>query len=583
MESVLGKECILQNIDERKILTICQKFSLGHTLASLLCNKNIEIPEIPFFLNPTIKQLMPDPLKLDEMDKAVKTVAAAVINKTKITIYGDYDVDGATSVAILLRYFENLGRSDVSFYIPDRFEEGYGVNEKAILKIHKTNTKIIIMVDCGTTSHDCIELCNRLGMQSVIFDHHACDKNNPNASAFVNPHSLKQRLGLEGNEKYMKSLCSVGIVFLFLVALQRELSNLNFFNNSLVAPDLMDFLDLVSLGTVCDVMPLTGLNRAFVKRGLEKIATRKNLGIRHLIDSAGIREKVSSYHMGFIIGPMINAGGRIGSSRTAAELLSTNDEIKARELSYELLQFNSQRKTIEKNMTKEAIEQNEKNSPNEPIVLVVCKNFNKGLVGIVASRMKDMFGKPAFIGCIDEENTITGSCRSVDGINIGAIIKEALDKDILIKGGGHEMAGGFTLELEKLSEFQVFLKNKTENFMKTYKPKLYIDACLSVSGVTLDLIKELSELEPFGQGNSQPKFLLNNVTTTFFNTVGEKHLQCVLSSEDGKKVKAIAFNCSDKIIEALKSHKRISVIGTIKKNEWNNTETLQFIIEDIIL
>ncbi|MDR1908282.1 MAG: single-stranded-DNA-specific exonuclease RecJ [Holosporales bacterium] len=579
MISVSGKKWLFPQYDEREVLTIQQRYGLSDTMARILSARHVILEEIPTFLDPKIKDLLPDPSLLLGMDAAIDRTIRAIRNKPqpeKITIFGDYDVDGATSVSLLHKYFEQIG-VQVDYYIPDRLSEGYGVNPDAIRKIHARETTLIIMVDCGTTSVSEVALANSLGMDSIILDHHNASVELPEAVAVVNPHRVDQPF-----VPYTQNLCAAGVVFLFLVGLQRSLKNSDFFTfsslNPQKVPDLMSFCNLVALGTVCDVMPLQGLNRAFVRRGLDMM--RKNHGIRALIDVAGIKDKISAGHLGFAVGPRINAAGRIGSSSLGVQLLTTHDELVAKEIAINLNALNEERQRMEKRILEDAIAQIENNKlADNSVILVGDKSWHAGLIGIVASRLKDRYNRPCFVASFEEGGACKGSARSIDGVNIGELIHKAVKASILSSGGGHAMAGGFSLSEETFADFYGFLNKETAEFMKEYQPTLKIDAEMSCP--SMDLLHELEKFEPFGVGNPSPKLCFHRVQPVFVKVLNGGHMQCVFKNEAGSTINAVAFRCeSTELGRALQCYRRMSIVGTLKEDAIKQGE-VRVIMEDV--
>lgn len=570
------KTWIFRPIDERYVATVRQKFGVSDFLARFLSARAIPLEDVPSFLNPKIRDLLPDPSRLLDMSKAATRTAQALKNGEAITIYGDYDVDGATSVALLLRYFEALGYP-ATFYIPDRLSEGYGVNVAAVEELASKGTNLLIMVDCGTGSVTEIERAQALGMDTLVLDHHIAGSKLPPATAIVNAFRLDQP-----PVPFIQDLCSAGLVFLFLVELQRQLRTVDP-EKALAAPNLMDFCDFVALGTVCDVMPLRGLNRAFVQRGLEVLARRTNCGLRALMDAAAITDHPSAHHLGFVLGPRINAGGRIGTSRLGTELLTTADDLRAKELSITLNHLNAERQALERQTVDEALQQIEaKGLGHHPVLLVGADTWHPGVIGIAASRLKEAFARPVFIAAFQEDEA-KGSARSVEGLDVGTLIHTALQKGILKGGGGHAMAGGFTVERAKFEAFRTFLNDQAGAFMAAYKPELKIDAELSLGGATVDLLKELDRLEPFGAGNARPYFCFRHVRIRSARAVGAGHVQCVLEDGRGGSLRAIAFRCQETPLGDLLSapdRRPLSVVGTLDRNIWQGQTRLQLILED---
>lgn len=576
MISLSRKKWLFKDNDELAILNICQKFSISEMIARIIHSRNIPFEQIQSFLNPRLKDLLPDPLILKDMEPAIQRVITAIQNHEKITIYGDYDVDGATSVSQLVLYFRMLG-INVSYYIPDRIEEGYGVNSGAIRHLHQEGSKLIIMVDCGTTSIEQIELANTLGIDSIILDHHAVGIKLPPAIAVVNPHRVDQ---LDAQD--IKELCAAGVVFLFLVGLQRALRQISFFQQNM--PELMHFCDLVALGTVCDVMPISGLNRAFVKRGLEILQQRRNLGLEALIHISGLKEQISAYHFGFVLGPRINAGGRIGKSTLGTQLLTTQDPLIAQEIAQQLNILNEQRHHIEQQTFNEAIQQIENQKFDQHSVIIVSHaDWHPGIVGIVASRLTEKYKRPCLVATIDHQ-WIKGSARSIEGVDIGDLFHKAIESGLLDQGGGHAMAGGFTIERSKLEVFRNFLCQQADAAVKSYCPTIAIDAQIALSGATPALLEEMELLEPFGVGNPAPRWYFNQVWVRNARIIGSNHIQCVLQDNKGTTVQAIAFKVvNSPLADALFNAQPLSVVGTLKKNTWNQNSAVQIIIEDIAL
>jgi single-stranded-DNA-specific exonuclease len=573
MLSALGKEWVFRNIDNLKVLTICQKHNVSDIIAQISCARNIS--QLQSFFKPTIRELMPEPFLLKDMESAVKRTIKAIQNNEKITIYGDYDVDGATSIALLIKFFNHIGIT-VDYYIPNRVSEGYGLNIEALQKI-KENSSFIIVVDCGTMSIDEIDFANQNGLESVILDHHQTEGPLPK-TIVVNPHRSDQE-----PIPYIKNLCAVGVVFFFLVAIQRELRDSGLFEPSKL-PNLMNSLDLVALGTVCDVMPIHGLNRAFVHLGLELIQTRQNHGIRALLEITEVRGKITTNTLGFVLGPRINAGGRIGAPHLGTEILTTTSESEAQKIAITLQKLNTERQTMEKATLNEAINTIETQKLyNNPVLLVGQANWHPGIIGLLANRLKERYNKPAFVFTASVP-LAKGSCRSVEGIDIGYIIKRATNAGILLRGGGHAMAAGFIFDCKKEGEFYAFLNEETHDFMKSYKPTLKIDARISLKGVTVSIVDELEKLEPFGVGNTEPKFHISRVIVKWSQIIKGEHIQCVLSDESGAIAKAMVFKGGNTEMEKiLTSNLPIDIVCTLKKNSWRNSNSVQILIEDAML
>ncbi len=599
--SILGRNWHQKTFDERHSLAILQRFEISEVLSNLLSAREISLGEIENFLEPKIKTSLPDPFELNDMDKAVAHVIEAIHARKKITIFADYDVDGATSSALLKRFFREAG-VNADIYIPDRVLEGYGPNSQALLNLKKSGTDLVITLDCGTVAFKPLEDAAAVGLEIIVIDHHLGVLEKPQSIAVINPNLL--------DEKFPhKNLCAAGVTFLFVVAINKKLREENFYAQK-KEPNLLNLLDLVALGTVCDVMSLTGLNRAFVAAGLKILKQRKNLGLREICDLAGLDEEPSAYHLGFVIGPRINAGGRVGKSDLGATILSSEDEEEVKAIAQQLETFNKQRKEIEVQVLEEAVKSLESGpltrsatepwaggfSKNDPIIFAVAKNWHQGVIGIVASRLKDLYNKPVAVIAIDDEGKKgKASCRSISGVDFGGEILKARLEGLLIEGGGHAMAGGFSVAPEKISELhQFFCKNLAQKVEEISAQKnAEFDIALDLAQVNLDLLKELAKLEPFGVGNMRPKFLLRNVTKVKANLVGQtaEHISCIFSAKSALgfngQIQAIAFRSNKTPLGEMlldpKFTKPISLIGTLNINAWMGVEKVQMIIEDVLI
>ncbi len=589
--SILGLQWHQKKFDERLALGISQRFGISEVLSGLLAEREISLDEIENFLEPKIKTALPNPFELGDMEKAVEHVIAAIHARKKITIFADYDVDGATSAALLKRFFREVG-VDVGIYIPDRVLEGYGPNSQALLNLKKSGTDLVITVDCGTVAFKPLEDAAAAGLDIIVIDHHLGVLEKPQSIAVINPNLL--------DEKFPhKNLCAAGVTFLFAVAINKKLREENFYAQQ-KEPNLLNLLDLVALGTVCDVMSLTGLNRAFVAAGLKILKARKNLGLREICDLAGLDEEPSAYHLGFIIGPRINAGGRIGKSDLGAILLSSENEEEIKSIAQQLEIFNKQRKEIEVQVLDEAVKALESGvggfKTTDPIIFAVSKNWHQGVIGIVASRLKDLYGKPVAVIAIDDEGKKgKASCRSISGIDFGGEILKARFADLLIEGGGHAMAGGFSVVPEKISALhQFFCQNLGEKVAEiTAQKKAEFDIALDLPQVNLDLLKELAKLEPFGVGNMRPKFILRDVVKVRANLIGktQEHISCIFSAKSvvgfQGQIQAVSFRSAGtplgEILLDPKSTKPMNLVGTLNINAWMGVEKVQMIVEDVLI
>ncbi len=575
--SVTGKNWILKESDQNKILYLKDNFFLDEIIAKLLVLRNINTEDINSFLNPSIKNFLPNPENLQDMKKTSIRMIEAIEKNEKVGVFGDYDVDGASSTALLGKYFDELNLK-YDFYIPDRKTEGYGPSIKGFKELIDKNVKIIFTVDCGTLSYEAIDYAKNQKIDVIVLDHHQSEIKLPNAFSVVNPN----RLDDTSNLKY---LCAAGVTFMFLVSINKHLRSIDWFNkNRIKEPNLINYLDLVSLGTVCDVVPLIGLNRAIVKQGLKILKFKKNLGIKTLLDICKIETNPSIYHLGYILGPRINAGGRVGKCSHGANLLLNSNPKEVFKLASELDLYNKERQMIEKDLI-EKILKNVANKVNDPILILKGENWHEGVIGIVAARLTDKFNKPAIV--ISFKDKIgKASARSVFGFDIGSAIISASQKKILIKGGGHKMAGGFTIDISNLEKFKEFMFNKFSkiNDIMPKEKKLYLDCKIAPSAINLEFYEKVNSLSPFGSGNPEPKFIMENLRLLNSKIVGEKHIKSVLIGPEGTSIKTIAFNATDNELGVYLSKKKqntFNIAGKLSLNEWRGQKNVEFIIDDI--
>jgi single-stranded-DNA-specific exonuclease len=578
-----GKYWRSRDYNEGFISDLARVLKISDLLARLLSSRVNSIEEAEQFLDPKIKSQLPDPLHLKDMEQAINRTLKAIAASEKICIFADYDVDGATSSALLLNIFQEL-RVDASIYVPDRISEGYGPTAEAMHKIHKKGVSLLITVDCGSVAFDALGAASDIGMDVIVIDHHISMDNLPKAVAVINPNRLDET-------SECKNLAAVGVSFLFAVALLTKLKSVGYFQEkNLIPPNLINQLDIVALGTVCDVMQLTGLNRAFVKQGLKVARSRGNMGYKTLCDVANIQEAINCYHLGFVLGPRINAGGRVGKSSLGATLLSTNSELEAHNIANELERHNEERKVIELVMIEEANAMAEMQK-DDPMLFIKGEGWHPGVIGIVAGRLKEKYNKPVAVIALNE-GIGKASCRSIRGVDFGCKLIEAKQQGLLIAGGGHAMAAGFTAEENKLGELQEFLNNKFKKDLEKSDIHLYeyYDIDLTSSSATLDLIREIDLLEPFGVGNQSPTFRFSNLYVLKADIVGAKHIRVIFAPEreafGSKPLTAIAFNVvgtemGDKLLSR-KPH-AMSVFGKLKVNKWQDRETVQLQLSDILI
>ncbi|MBO6483817.1 MAG: single-stranded-DNA-specific exonuclease RecJ [Pelagibacteraceae bacterium] len=575
--SVLGKNWISKRYNEDQVNFLKENFDLSEIVSKLIAIRNINIEEVKLFLNPKIKNFLPNPFILKDMEKAADRTVKAIKNNEKIGIFGDYDVDGATSTAILGNYFNQIDRK-IEIYIPDRKSEGYGPNQQGFEKLISNGSKLIFTVDCGTLSFDTINFSQSKNTDVLVLDHHQSDLKLPNAFSIVNPNRFDDKSNLN-------YLCAAGVCFMFLVALNKKLREIDWFKkNNIDEPNLMNYLDLVSLGTVCDVVPLIGLNRAIVSQGLEVLKNKLNLGLKTLKNVCGIESNITTYHLGYVIGPRINAGGRIGKCSHGANLLLSKDSKETFKIATELESFNEERRLIESNMLKKIKNTISINS-DDPVIVLSGHNWHEGIIGIIASRLKEKYNKPTVIISV-EKGLGRASARSVSGFDIGTVIINAVQNKILKKGGGHKMAGGFTIDENKIEEFKDFLKKKFLKIEKNLNKKniLLFDAKISPSALNESFFSEINSLSPFGSANPEPKFVVENLELLKSSIVADKHIRSLLSAPDGSAVKSIAFNAIKTDLETYllsKNRKKFNILGKLSLNEWKGEKKVEFIIDDI--
>ncbi|CEG20862.1 single-stranded-DNA-specific exonuclease RecJ [Anaplasma phagocytophilum] len=568
---VSGAVWKVHNATYRDVLTIKQKFGLSEIVAHVLAIKRIPLDDIRDFLFPTLKLLLPDPFHLLDMGKAVDRILKAIYEKERIVIFGDYDVDGATSSAMLKRYFESIGAT-AEVYIPDRLKEGYGPNPEALIKLRKKGCSLCITVDCGTVAHEPISVARAAGLDVIVVDHHIGSPTLPDATAIINPNRLDET-------STYTYLSGVGTSFMLLIALNKTLRQAGYFQQE-NEPNLMNYLDLVALGTVCDVMPMLKLNRAFVKQGLKVMSERGNMGLRTLADAIGIEEKPSVYHLGFCIGPHINAGGRIGNSSLGARLLSSNDAIECNKIVTMLLDLNNERKEIENRSLAEALAQAELLVDEGKNIIMVTGNWHVGVIGIIAGRIKERFFLPTIVISLDGDMG-KASARSVAGIDIGAAVLSAKFEKLIPEGGGHEMAAGFSVHRSQIGPlYKFFLERfKDVNIQKA----LHASGILSTAGISSALCRELQLLEPFGPGNPEPKFVLRNVRIKNPAIIGESHIKCLIDDGSGAAVRGMCFKCvgTELALGLLQGGIAVHLLGKVSMNQWRGNEYVQFIIDDL--
>lgn len=562
---------------------LCQADNLVQRI--LMTRGITDMASMEKFLNPSIKEYMPNPSVLHDMDIAARLIVDAVLSHKKIAIYGDYDVDGITSTAIFVKYLRALG-CDVMWHLPTREGEGYGLNIAAVDDIARAGAQMMITVDCGISGNTEVVHARAIGMQVIITDHHSPDSVLPDADAVINPKRADDTSGLS-------YLAGVGVAFLTLVALRRELKSRPLAADMAQRVDdtnLMNFLDLVALGTICDTMPLVGLNRAFVATGLKVLGLRQNLGLRTLMDVAGIK-KPSVYAAGFALGPRLNAAGRLDSAAPALELLLTDNPLVANDLAQRLHAMNQERIDIQNAIMLSANDLAKKCCDSGRCSLYVCgDNWHGGVMGIIAGRLKDKYNLPSCVAT-RSDGVVNGSGRSIPGVDLGRIIHDALANGILSEGGGHAAAAGFSLSAENEVAFCDFLEQSVKEQLNGEMPhqEIVADAEIDAGGATMKLVNKLSALEPFGQGNPEPMLILHGAVLRYAAVMGNgAHLRGAVATSAGTQLSFVGFNLvgtpvGDFLLDDANANTKIIMLGRLKENEYNGRVNAQFFIEDIAI
>ena len=578
--SVTGRAWVdrLDATTTRTATAIAQRAGISEILARIIAARGVSLDEASVWLEPTIRGLMPDPSTLTAMDALAERLAKAITDNEAIALFGDYDVDGACSCALMARYLRHFG-IEPQVHIPDRIFEGYGPNIAAMDKLIDSGASLIITLDCGTTSDGPIAHARSRGADVLVIDHHLSDHELPDATALVNPNRPDDISGLG-------YLCAAGVTFMVLVAVNRALRN----RGDTGLPDLLKLLDLVALATVCDVVPLTGLNRAFVVRGLEVARRGDNKGIAALALAARLSGPINPYHLGFLIGPRINAGGRIGNAAMGTELLTVDDEHHALAIAARLDELNAERQRIEVEAVEEAAAVAELEiggGEGPPVLVLASANWHPGVAGLIAARLRERFERPTFAIALGPDGTGTGSGRSMPGVDLGRAVIEAVERGLIAKGGGHAMAAGVTIKPGQLGPFRAFLAEALSVDVTAARAAtaLSIDAALTARGASLDLVHDLERAGPYGAGNPSPVFAFPAHRARFAQVVGKGgHVSFTLTSEDGARLKAIAFRAASSAIgDALlrEPDPAFHFAGALSIDHYQGREQVQFRLTDL--
>ncbi|TBY13113.1 single-stranded-DNA-specific exonuclease RecJ [Rhizobium laguerreae] len=568
----------LDQAGQNRALAMSQIHGLPDLIARVLAGRGVTVDEAIEFLDPTIRSLMPDPHRLTDCEKAATRLLRAIERGESVAIFGDYDVDGAASSALMFRFLSHFGvRANI--YIPDRVFEGYGPNPAAINQLIDNGAQLIVTVDCGSTSHEALAAAAARNIDVVVIDHHQVTHELPPCHALVNP-NREDDLSGQGH------LCAAGVVFMVLVATLRLLRAAG--NKRILAIDLLQWLDIVALATVCDVVPLKGLNRAYVVKGLVAARHQSNAGLAALFRKAGLAGPVTPYHFGFLIGPRINAGGRIGDAALGSRLLTLDEAGEADVIAQRLDELNRERQAMETIMLQEAEAEafaEYGDGEGASVIVTAHEKWHPGIVGLIAARLKEKFKRPAFAIAFDPSGRGTGSGRSINGFDMGRMVRAAVDEGLLVKGGGHAMAAGLTVERADLGRLRTFFTEKAARTVAglVANETLKIDGAIGASGATLELIDRLEAAGPYGSGHAQPLFAVPAHRVRDARLVGEKHVKVTLEAMDGSRLDGIAFRAADTPLGNLLVNSRgasLHVAGSLGADHYQGTRRIQLRVCD---
>jgi single-stranded-DNA-specific exonuclease len=575
--SVCGRRWRLRAGDVREAQVLAERLELPEIVARLLSQRGIDYDQASGFLAPRLRDRLPDPSHLRDMDVAATRLARAVHDGETIAVFGDYDVDGATSAALMARFFTAVG-GRTRIYVPDRLREGYGPNTAALLCLQSEGIRVVVTVDCGTNAHLPLADAAAAGLEIIVVDHHVAEPLLPTAAAVVNPNRLDE-------ESRHGSLAAVGVAFLLVVAINRVLRQTGWYDGERNEPDLMAWLDLVALGTVCDVVPLVGLNRALVAQGIKVARRNANLGLAALAAVAGVNEPIDAYQLAFVLGPRVNAGGRVGAADLGARLLTTDDPVLAADLAQRLDAYNRERRDIEARTLDAAVAMVEESARSPVLVFAAAEDWHPGVIGIVAARLKERYERPACVVAL-ADGVGKGSGRSIAGLPLGPAVIAARQAGLLIKGGGHAMAAGFTVAAEKLDALREFLIERFGDGLDHEKlvPELRVDGVLTIGAAQAELISHVERLAPFGAGNPEPRFVLFGVRVTHAEFVGQGHLRCILVDPfHTARLRAIAFRAAGTPLGHFLAETRGTVIhlaGHLRRDSWLGGDAVEISIDD---
>ncbi|MCB1378433.1 MAG: single-stranded-DNA-specific exonuclease RecJ [Alphaproteobacteria bacterium] len=578
--SVTGRRWQPRLEDARLAEAISQRHDLPDILGRVLAARGVGLDAAEAFLNPTLRMLMPQPGALRDMEKGAERLAAAIVEGEQIGVIGDYDVDGVSSCAMLQLFLRTVGR-DCVVHIPDRLTEGYGPSQNAVTALRQQGAKLLVTLDCGVMAHDPLAHAADLGLTTIIVDHHQAGEDLPEAHAVINPNRQDDTSGFG-------YLCAAGVTMIFVAAVNRLLRKRGWYGIERPEPNMLQWLELVALATVCDVVPLKGLNRAYVTQGLKVMARRENPGLAALADIARLKRRPDPYALGFLLGPRLNAAGRIGDAAMALELLTTRERGRAAVLAQELERLNRERQDIELAVVDQAMIQAEQmlgGTQRQPVLVVARKGWHPGVVGLAAARLKERYNLPAIVLAEDGEGRFaSGSGRSISGVDLGRAVHEALEAGLIQKGGGHAMAAGLTVAMERLGDLRAFMADRlAEDVARQENRVLAIDGALSAGGATLELIELLEQAGPYGSAHPAPVFAFPAHRVVYADPAGTSHIRLTVAAADGKRIKAVAFRAMGTDLGELLLGERkfpLHIAGRLTIDDWSGSRVPSIHIED---
>lgn len=566
----------------RDALAISQRFGLTEIIGRILAGRGVGLDDVDVWLNPTLRDLMPAPEAVVDLVKGAERIVAAIENGEKIAVLGDYDVDGISSTSILVQFLHSAGVAPLR-HIPDRVKEGYGPSLFAVEKLHEDGARVLVTLDCGTASQQPLARAKELGLDVVVVDHHQVPEELPQAFALINPNRHDDLSGLG-------TLCAAGVTMMLIATLNKLLREADWWGEGRPAPDILQFLDLVALATVCDVVPLVGLNRAYVRQGLKIMANRSRVGLAALADTARLVRQPDVYALGFVIGPRLNAAGRIGSAMIGVDLMLCDNRGEANAIARQLEDWNRERQAIELGVVDQADLQAQAamgKTGNLPALVVAGKGWHPGVLGLAAARLKERYKVPSFVlGISSQTGEATGSGRSIKGVDLGAAVQAAVQADIVRKGGGHAMAAGLSIAESRIGDLRAFFEETLaeETAFARQNQALKIDAALTASGATIALIEQIEKAGPFGAANPAPMFAFPAHRVVYADIAGTDHVRCTLAAADGSRIKAIAFRVADTELGELLLTERsmpLHFAGRLAINDWGGRREPQLFIEDV--